>query len=50
MTYATRPQDPQPGFWSTLAPQMFRRGHNRIGVYLITGTPSDPHLVAVRLT
>jgi hypothetical protein len=43
----------QPGkqakFWSSLPPQLFRRGHNTIGVDLIIGTPAAPQLVPVRL-
>jgi Sulfatase len=34
-------------FWSTLPPQMFRRGGNQVVVYQVTGTPGAPHLVEV---
>ncbi len=37
-------------FWSTLPPQLFRRGHNEVAVYEVTGTPAAPHLDKVRLS
>ncbi len=48
-TYLAKAGAKQTIFWSSLPPQMFRRGHNTIGVDLITGTPADPHLVPVRI-
>ncbi len=37
-------------FWSTLPPQLFRRGHNTVAIYEVTGTPAAPHLDQIRLS
>jgi arylsulfatase A-like enzyme len=44
--------DPKAGrapaeFWSTLAPQLFERGRNELGVFVIAGTPAAPRLLPV---
>jgi hypothetical protein len=36
-------------FWTVVAPEMFRAGTNRIGVYLVHGPPDDPTLISVPL-
>ena len=48
-TARTSAQSPGTSFWATLPPQLFERGRNEIGVYVINGTPADPRLVKVRL-
>jgi hypothetical protein len=36
-------------FWAVLAPQLFRRGHNDLGVALVDGDPRAPRVTPVRL-
>jgi hypothetical protein len=45
----TAPGSPDSQFWATLAPELFRDGRNDVALFLVTGTPLDPHLVPVRL-
>jgi hypothetical protein len=37
-------------FWGVLAPQLFHRGHNDIGLALVDGDPRAPRVTPVRLT
>jgi len=42
--------DERSQYHALLAPTLFASGHNDVAAYLVTGRPSAPHLIAVRLT
>ena len=43
-----RIDDAHTAFAAVLPPKLFRRGRNDVRLYVVTGTPEDPHLVPTR--